>query len=76
MGGIGGRGGIEMVSASTPSQGHHFSPHSTAKTNHKSTNLRKNGSSGISDVVRFNILGEPSEEVDDDDDGNDNYYYE
>ena len=45
-------------------QGPHFSPHSTAKTDAKSTNLM--ASIGISDVVTsFSILGEnPSEEVD------------
>ena len=32
-------------------QGPHFSPHSTAKTYDKSTFLRKNGLSGISDIV-------------------------
>ena len=41
------RGGIKMVSAKNyqiiSSQGPHFSPRSTAKTNDKSTNLRKNG---------------------------------
>ena len=46
-GGIGGRGGIKMASAKNnqliSSQGPHFSPCSTAKTNDKSTNLRKNG---------------------------------
>ena len=45
------------------SQGPHFSPRSTAKTNGKSTNLRKNG------ILQEN----PYEEVDDDDDENDNY---
>ena len=49
VGGIVVRGGIKMASASTPSdnepakEGAHFSPHSTAKTNDKSTYLRKNG---------------------------------
>ena len=47
VGGIGGRGGIKMASAKNnqliSSQGPHFSPHSTAKTNDKSTNVRKNG---------------------------------
>ena len=47
VGGIGGRGGIKMVSAKNnqliSSQRHHFSPRSTPKTNDKSTNLRKNG---------------------------------
>ena len=43
----GGRGGIKMVSAKNnqliSSQGPHFSPRSTAKTNDRSTNLGKNG---------------------------------
>ena len=47
-------------------QGPHFSPLSTAKTNNKSTNLRKNGiywCKGYCD--HFSILGENrSEEVD------------
>ena len=39
---------LKFASASTPSaneqaKDHHFSPHSTAKTNDKSTYLRKNG---------------------------------
>ena len=38
-------------------QGLHFSPHSTAKTNDKSTNLRKNGI-GISDVVTASVYSE------------------
>ena len=48
-----GRGGIKMASAKNNqlissqgphlSQGPHFSPHSTAKTNNKGSNLRKNG---------------------------------
>ena len=45
--GGGGGGGIKMASAKNnqliSSQGPHFSPRSTAKTNDKSTNLRKNG---------------------------------
>ena len=40
------------------SQGPHFSPRSTAKTNDKSTNLRKNGSIGISDVVIASVYSE------------------
>ena len=36
-------------------QGPHFSPHSTAKTNDKSTSLRKNGIYGISDVVTISV---------------------
>ena len=38
-------------------QGPHFSPHGTAKTNDKSTNLRKNGIYGIgkSDVVTASV---------------------
>ena len=47
VGGIGGRGGIKMASAKNnqlmSSQGPHFSPRSTAKTNVKRTNLRNNG---------------------------------
>ena len=44
VGGIGGRGGIKMASANQLiSSEPHFSPRSTAKTNDKSTNLRKNG---------------------------------
>ena len=50
--------------------GPHLSPHSTAKTIDKSTNLV--AFIGISDVVTASILREnPSEEVDD----YDNYYY-
>ena len=36
-------------------QGPHFSPHSTVKTNDKSTNLRKNG---IYDVVTASVNSE------------------
>ena len=47
VGDIGGQGGIKMESAKNnqliSSQGPHFSPCSTAKTNDNSTNLRKNG---------------------------------
>ena len=39
-------------------QGHHFSPLSTAKTNDESTNLRKNGIFGISDVVTTSVNSE------------------
>ena len=39
-------------------QGPHFSPHSTAKIKDKSTFLRKNGSSGISDVVNGSVHSE------------------
>ena len=46
-----------MVSAKT--QGPHFSPRSTAKTNDKCTNLRKNGTFiGISDVVTTSVYSE------------------
>ena len=68
-----------MVSAKNnqliSSQGHQFSPRSTAKTNDKSTNLRKNGIYWYKWCCdRFSILREnPYEEVDDDE--NDNYYY-
>ena len=57
------------------SQGPHFSPRSTAKTNNKRTNLRKNGIYWYKSCCdRFSILGvNPSEEVDDDE--HDNYYY-
>ena len=49
-----------MVSATTQSsQGPHFSPHNTAKTNVKSTNLRKNGIYWyITDVVTASIYSE------------------
>ena len=41
------------------SQGPHFSPHSTAKTNYKSTNLSKNGTLiAISDVVTASVYSE------------------
>ena len=40
------------------SQGPHFSPRSTAKTSDKSTNLRKNASIGISDVVTTSVYSE------------------
>ena len=36
----------------------HFSPHSTAKTNDKSTNLRKMAYIGISDVVTASVYSE------------------
>ena len=39
-------------------QGPHFSPYSTAKTNYKSTNLRKFVSSGISDVAFTSVYSE------------------
>ena len=40
------------------SQRCHCSPRSTAKTNDKSTNLRKNASIGISDVVTASVYSE------------------
>ena len=40
------------------SQRPHFSPRSTAKTNDKSTNLRKNGIYCISDVVTASVYSE------------------
>ena len=40
------------------SQGPHFGPRSTAKTNDKSTNLRKNGIYGICDVVTASVYSE------------------
>ena len=59
MGGIGEQGGIKIASAKNnqliSSQGPHFSPHSTAKTNGKSTNLRRMASIGISDVVSTSV---------------------
>ena len=79
VGGIGGQGGIKMVSAKNnqlmSSQGPHFSPRSTAKNNDKSTNLRKNGIYWYKWCCnRFSILREnPYKEVDDDE--IDNYYY-
>ena len=58
-GGIGGRGGIKMVSAKhnqlISSQGPYFSPRSTAKTNDKSTNSGRMASIGISDVVTASV---------------------
>ena len=39
-------------------QGPHFSPHSTAKTNDKTTNLWKNGIYCISDVVTASVYSE------------------
>ena len=36
----------------------HFSPRSTAKTNNKGSNLRKNASIGISDVVSASVQSE------------------
>ena len=62
VGGIGGRVGIKMVSSKhnqvMSSQGPHCSPCSTAKTNDKSTNLRKMASIGISDVVTASVYSE------------------
>ena len=40
------------------SQGPHFSPHSKAKTNDKSTNIRRMASIGISDVVTASVYSE------------------
>ena len=60
------------------SQGPHFSPRSSAKTNDKSTNLM--ASIGKSDVVTASVYSEkrenPYEEVDDDDENDYYYYYE
>ena len=39
-------------------QGPHFSAHSTAKTNDKSTNLRKNGIYWYNDVVNASVYSE------------------
>ena len=36
----------------------HFSPHSKAKANYKSTNRRKIGTSGISDVATASVHSE------------------
>ena len=65
VGGVGGRGGIKMASAKTQSDQlmsplrPHSSPHSIAKTNDRSTNLRKNGVYiGISDVVTASLYSE------------------
>ena len=62
IGGIGGRGGIKMASAThhqlMSQQGTHFSPHSKAKANYKSTNLGKLVTSGISDVVTASVHSE------------------
>ena len=44
-------------------QGPHFSAHSTAKTNNKSTNLRKNGMYGISDVVTTSVYSEKTQKL-------------
>ena len=59
------------------SQGPHFSPRSTTKTNDKSTNLRKNGIYWYKCCCDcFSILQEnPYEEVDDDDENDNHYYY-
>ena len=62
VGGIGGRGGIKMASAKNnqliSSQRPHFSPRSPAKTNDKSTNLRKMASINISDVETASVYSE------------------
>ena len=51
-----------MASSSTPSVNEptkaYFSPHSKAKANYKSTNLRKIGNSGISDVAIASVHSE------------------
>ena len=66
-----------MASASTPSVNEptraYFSPHSKAKTNYRSINLRKIGNKWFKCCsVRFSLLREnPYEEVDE----YDNYYY-
>ena len=51
----------------------HFSPHSTAKTNDKSTFSGRMVSSGISDAAFASVS---SEEVYDDDENDDYYCYE
>ena len=62
MGGIGGRVGIKIASASTSSvnepQGPHFNPHSKAKANFKSINLRKLVTDGLSVVVFTSVHSE------------------
>ena len=59
VGSISWRGGIksgeELKWHQRASQGTHFSPQNTAKTNHKSTNLRKNN---ISDVAFASVNAE------------------
>ena len=44
----------QLISSQRP----HFSPRSTAKTNNKSTNLRKNGIYWYSDVVTTSVYSE------------------
>ena len=39
-------------------QGPHFGPHSKAKANYKSTNLRKIGNCGISDIATASVHSE------------------
>ena len=51
-------GGEELKWHQLISSGPHFSPSSTAKTNDKSTNLRKMASIGISDVVSASVYSE------------------
>ena len=62
MNGIGGRGGTKIASAKNnqliSSQGPHFSPRSTAKTNDKSTISGRMASIGISDVVTASVYSE------------------
>ena len=57
------------------SQGPHFSPRSTAKTNNKSSGRK--ASIGISDVVTISVYSEKTRmKVDDDENDNCYYYYE
>ena len=62
MGGIGGRGELKWRQLAhhqlMSQQGPYFSPHSKAKANYKSINLRKNGIYGISDVVTASVYSE------------------
>ena len=60
MGGIGGQGEIKMASANQliSSEQHHFSPHSTAKTNVKVQISGRMASIGISDVVTASVYSE------------------
>ena len=53
---------VSTPSANEPTNNLIISPHSTAITNDKSTNLKKNGiSSGISDVAFASVLSEKTD---------------
>ena len=58
-------------------QGPHFSPHSTAKTNDKSTTSGRMVSIGTSDVVIASVYSEKThlKKIDDNDDDDDYYHY-